>query len=95
MSGLISLLAVQEIKVPFKSMKDLKQYTEFKIGVFGKGSTMATIRRFTEENDMEREFANFISPIYTFAPSNIKEWLIENKSPNVAFVSESDTMDSF
>ena len=44
-------------------MKDLKQYTEFKIGVYGKGSTYASIKRFTEENDMEREFENFISEV--------------------------------
>ena len=69
MSGLISLLAVQEIKIPFKSLKDLKQYTEFKIGVYGKGSTYASIKRFTEENDMEREFANFISPMNQIGPT--------------------------
>ena len=69
MSGLISLLAVQEIKIPFKSLKDLKQYTEFKIGVYGEGSTHASIKRFTEENDMEREFVNFISPMNKIGPT--------------------------
>ena len=56
------------------------------------GSTSEALTQFASENyEMKKAYNKFILPYsasYSYSSCGVKDWLIQNKGPNIAFISE-------
>ena len=90
---LISILASNELHVPFSTTEELTKLSNFQLKSFGGGSTYTWLKSMTSRTPgFDRVLAQNIDP-YSFDIgdsfiSNTKKWLIDNRGPNVGLITE-------
>ena len=90
---LTSLIAIQIEEPPLTSLEDLNQMSDFKLIVFGGGSTNTRISKWAENNTRNRKsYQQFIEPHLVEDAFTRKEYL-EAKNPGVGLILEDFTID--
>ena len=96
-----SSLAIKELKIPFRSMKEFSQLSSFKIRSYNGGSTSIDLRRIAQKDAKISEAVDkFIVPHFYNAknqdPGNShmhhRLWFRENRGPKVGMLFEEYTL---
>ena len=83
---LTSLIAIQIEEPPLKSLNDLQSKSNFKLFIFGGGTTDKRIIKWAQETDNLKSYERSIKAIsgFTFEEEHFEE----AKNPNVAIILE-------
>ena len=90
-SCLTSILAASAVNIPFTTMEEFAQYTDFKLFGLQLGSVATWLRlRTLETKEMENAYAKNIAPYLGNGNSHLEEWVVSSYGARTALISEKD-----
>ena len=86
-SCLTSILAANTVNIPFTTMDEFAQYTDFKLFSFGGGATATWLRlRSLQSKELERAYKENIAPYIGNGNSHPEKWMSSSYGARTGFV---------